>query len=45
MCEVVGGLKGGKVHVVADDIVVVEFVDTQEEAVLDQDQNLEGILQ
>ena len=39
----VGGLKGGKV--VADDIVVVEFVDTQEEAMHDQDQNLEGILQ
>ena len=42
MCEVVEGLEG--VEVVADDIVVVGFGDTQEEATLDHDTNLDAVL-
>ena len=42
MCEVVEGLKG--VEVVANDIVVVGFGDTQEEATLDHDTNLDAVL-
>ena len=42
MCEVVEGLKG--VEVVADDNVVVGFGDSQEEATLDHDTNLDAIL-
>jgi len=43
MCEVVEGLKG--VEVVADDLVVVGFGDTEDEAARDHDQNLEATLQ
>ena len=42
MCEVVEGLKG--VKVVADNIVVVGFGDTQVEAVQNNNQNLEVVL-
>ena len=42
LCEVVEGLKG--VEVVADDIVVVGFGDTQEDATLDHDKNLDAVL-
>lgn len=43
MCEVVEGLKG--VEEVADDLVVVGFGDTKDEAARDHDQNLEATLQ
>ena len=43
MCETVEGLRG--VEVVPDDLVVVGFGDTDEEAARDHDQNLDAILQ
>ena len=43
MCEVVEGLKG--VEIVADDLVVVGFGDTPEEAMRDHNQNLHAVLQ
>jgi len=43
MCEVVEGLKG--LEIVADDLVVVGFGDTDEEAAKDHDRNLEATLQ
>ena len=43
MCEVAEGLK--VVEEVADDLVVVGFGDTEDEAARDHDQNLEATLQ